>query len=315
MNARAGSVRLWLMPACLLLLTMIAAVSWSVVRPGTSPFGPSASPSAPGTSAAPPHHSVEASVTINFDADSSTPYASAEVTAVRRDDTVYVTVGLTARTSRAQVARVRGQVAAGGVWTGVIDKYVQVALVPGYAKSVSSLNERSVQVAWLSGVDVAVIAIERDPSRSADAFFWSDYSGVVRNSLGEVLPSATVGAGTYSITVFEDARFGVWGYADGIVNELEPISTQPVGKLKVTGVSVGSDGVPAQRRTWFGLLPAGAGDPALKTDGSVTWNTAPLGTTGRSVIVGYNEDVKKGGTGVHRVSYTDASGKRRTFKP
>lgn len=315
MNPRAGSGSPWLVPLCLLLLTVTAAVSWSVVRPGTTPFGPSASPSAPGTSAAQPHIDTSASVTINFDADSSMPYASADVTATRRDDTVSVTVGLNARRSRAQVAGVQGHVPAGQVWTGVIDKYVQVALVPGYAKSVASVNERSLQVAWLSGVDVALIAIERDPSGSGDAFFWSDYSGVVRNSLGEVLPSATVAAGSYSITVFEDARFGVWGYADGIVNQLEPLSTQPVGKLKVTGVSVASDGIPVKRRTWFGVLPAGARDPELRADRSVAWNAAPLGTTGRSVIVGYNEDVKQGGSGVHRVSYVDASGKRHSFTP
>ena len=305
----------WLLPLALLLVTVVAAVSWSVVRPGSSPFGPSATPSAPGSSAAPPRASIEAGVTINFDADSATPYASAEVTAVRRDDTVDVTIALTARASGTQTVRTGGRIPVGQVWTDVIDEHVQVALVPGYAKSVSSLNERSIQVAWLSGVDVAVIAIERDPSRSADAFFWSDYSGVVRNSLGEVLPSATVGAGSYSITVFEDARLGVWGYADGIVNELKPLSIQPVGRLKVTGVSVGSDGIPVKRRTWFGLLPAGARDPEVKADRSVTWNVAPLGTTGRSVIVGSNEDVNSGRTGVHLVSYTDASGKPRSFTP
>ena len=76
-----------------------------------------------------------------------------------------------------------------------------------------------------------------------------------------------------------------------------------------------SDPAGFERLSWLGLLPAGATAPDVAADRSVTWGSAPLGSTGRLVIAGYTDVVEKRRTGVHSVSYTDASGARRTVKP
>ena len=67
--------------------------------------------------------------------------------------------------------------------------------------------------------------------------------------------------------------------------------------------------------SWVGMLPVGARDPKLVTGPGVVWEVAPLGATGRLALAVFVESARATGTGVHSISYTDASGARRTVKP
>jgi len=53
----------------------------------------------------------------------------------------------------------------------------------------------------------------------------------------------------------------------------------------------------------------------MVADASLRWGAAPLGKTGKVVIAGYREVVDKRRTGVQLVTYTDASGQHRSFRP
>jgi hypothetical protein len=197
----------------------------------------------------------------------------------------------------------------------ILEGSLEFGVIPGYVKNVASLNRGKIQIVYLANVGVSALAIERNPANKVDGFYWSDYAGGIHNHLNETVPSATVVAGDYAITVYEDAHAGVWGYFDGVVNVLEPISREPVDSLRVVTFAESSGYFSYERLSWLGLLPPGATDPDVVADRSVKWGSAPLGGTGRLVIAGYTDVVDTRRTGVRSFSYTDASGARRTIRP
>lgn len=308
----------WRFPAMVLALAVLAGVGWAVLRPDSSAVSvPVVTPSAPEPSDSPPIFAGSASITFNFDPRPSTPHRTARFEVQRTNDDLSYRVSFGGSNGRASAPGVEGDATTEHAWWYAPDESLEVALIPGYVRNVTTLGSTSIQVAYLARVDLAAVAIERDPATSTEEFFWSDYNGTVRNNTGGALASATVLAGATPVTVFEDDGLGVWGYFDDNDRLAEPIARAPVGRLMVTS-SVVSGVAGSSRLNWLGLLPSGATNIDLKADDSVTWGAATLGTTGRLAIAGYTEneaDIGKGRTGVRGISYTDASGQRHTIKP
>jgi len=307
----------WLFPAVALGLALVVAGAWAVLKPKTSAVPlpvPTSIPSDPTTS--PPAFTGVESIGLNFDRGRSMPYQRARVEVRRHDYDLNVRVSLTSRTGTAAIALVEGRSTVGIPWTFTTpDNHLEFAAITGYVKNVASLNQGAIQVAYLANVGVSVLAIARNPAISATGFVWSDYAGAIRNSRNETIPSATVVTGEYSITVYEDAGLGIWGYFDGVVNVIEPIAREPVEKIRVVHSAESSDPSGFERLSWVGLLPVGATDPGMVADTSAKWGAALLGKTGKVVIAGYREVVDKLRTGVQLVTYTDASGQQRSFRP
>jgi len=306
----------WLFPAIALGLALVVAVTWSVVKPKTSAMSiPAPTTVASEPTPSPPAFTGTEGITFNFDPTRSMPYEAARVQVRRHDHDLALAVSLTPD-NKGSVAPVQGQSTVGRPWTFTMpDRSLEFAVIPGYVKNVASLNHGKIQIVYLANVGVSALAIQRDPKNAADGFFWSDYGGGVHNSRNETVPSATVVAGEYAITVYEDANQGLWGYFDGVVNVLEPIAREPVDTIRTVMYAESSDPAGFERLSWLGLLPAGATDPDVAADRSVTWGAAPLGgSTGRLVIAGYTDVVQERRTGVHAISYLDASGARRTLR-
>lgn len=309
----------WLFSVAALGLAVLAGVAWTVVRPDSSTVSiPDVTPSASVSSDSPPSFTGAARITFDFDSSKAMPYQSAHLEVSRDNEDLTFEFSMQGDRSGTGVS---GKATTDRPWSYAVDKYLEVALIPGYAKNVTGLGKAVIQVAYLATVDLSAVAIQRDPKESSEAFFWSDNAGAIRNNAGDTLTSATILASAFPITVFEDGDPGVWGYFDENVHFAEPIARAPFGKLRVTSIAEGGD--PGFRRIyWLGLLPAGATNLELKADpstgsgqASVVWGAATLGTSGRLVVAGYTENGRKGRTGVHNISYTDASGQRHSFKP
>ena len=307
----------WLFPGIALALALVAVVAWSIVKPKTSAMSiPAPSTAVSDATPTPLAFTGTEGITFNFDRGPSMPYTAARVEVRRHDHDLALKVSLTPSGRKASVAEVAGQSTVSRPWTLTMpDRSVEFAVIPGYVKNVASLNHGNIQIVYLANVGVSALAIQRDLKNPADGFFWSDYGGGIHNDRNETVPSATVVAGDYAITVYEDTKQGVWGYFDGVVNVLEPIAREPVDRIRAITVTASSAYFSYERVSWVGLLPAGATDPDVAAERSVTWGAAPLGGNGRLVIAGYTDVVEKDRTGVHTVSYTDASGARRTVKP
>ncbi len=312
-----------LFPVAALALAVLVGIGWLALRPDSSTESlPVATPSVPEASESPPTFAGTASITFNFDARRSMPHQTARFEVQRTNDDLAFTVSFGGKNGRTSAPGVVGDTTVEHAWWYSPDKYLEVALVPGIARNVTSLDAGSIQVAYLASVDLAVVTIEHDPKRATDEFFWTDFSGAVRNNAGATLTSATVVAGTSPITVFEDFGVGVWGYFNGTVRVVEPIARESIRTLKVISVAESTDLSDLRRLSWLVLLPDGATDPDVKADPptgseprSITWGSAALGTPGRLAIAGYTENAKKAQTGIRSISYTDASGRRHTVKP
>lgn len=61
-------------------------------------------------------------------------------------------------------------------------------------------------------------------------------------------------------------------------------------------------------------MPVGATSLQVSAQPGVTWASAPLGKTGRLVLVIHADVVRKGTTGLRSVSYIDAHGNRQSLK-
>jgi hypothetical protein len=306
----------WLLPGIALGLAVVVALAWAVVKPKTSAMSvpvPTAVASEPSPS--PTVFTGTEGITFNFEHGKSMPYRSARVEVRRYNHDLAIKVSLTGD-RRASLAEVDGRSTVSVASDmPVMDGKLEFAVIPGYVKNVASLNHGRIQIVYLANVGVSALAIERDPKNTAKGFFWSDYAGGIHNHLNETVPSATVVAGDYAITVYEDVNLGVWGYFDGGVNGLEPIAREPADSIRAITFAESSGYFSYERLSWLGLLPSGATDPDVVADRSVKWASAPLGGTGRLVIAGYTEVVDTRRTGVRSFSYTDASGTRRTVRP
>lgn len=312
----------WLFPAAAFGLAVAAGVGWVVLRPaGQADRTPVPTSAVTTPVPTPSASSRTSSVTFHVTSVRSTPYRTVRLEVRRRDDELTIRASSVKEKGR-PTALVLGSVSANRPLWYSADAILQVALIPGYAKDVTSVGRASIQATYLADVDVTAALIERDPEGTAQDFLWADNGGVIHNSRAAIVTSAAIQAGSYSVTVFEDADLGVWGYFDTNVHVVEPITREPIETLRVASVSESASAPGSKRLNWLGVLPAGATRPQLEVDPSagsgqatVTWGSAPLGATGRLVVAGYTENSSDGQLGVRNISYSDSSGRRHSFTP
>lgn len=294
------------MPLCLLLLTVVAAVSWPIVRPGTSPFS--------GPSAAPSETVREASATFTFD-DPATSYESARIDVRREGDTLILTAFATKR-GRAERPFGSDTCTAGEDCQQVLDKDLSVGLLPGNARDIGSLDNGRVHAEYLDAVEWTAVAVERKADKHPERLIWRAEDDRLHDSQGSEIAEVQVSAGVYAITIFEVKSLGLWGYFDRrngvwVARQLGKSSVELVGTAG-TGTF---DGQRFTEASWVGLLPVGAAHPKLVTDEGVVWQAAPLGTTGRLALAVFVDSAKASRIGVCSIAYADASGHRHTVKP
>lgn len=298
----------WLVPLCLLVLTVTAAVSWSVLRPGTHPFSENSSP-------APDVPVREASVQFSFDRPADSPYESARLDVRRDGDTVTVTAFATKR-GRTETPLGSRTCPAAGICATPVDNDLTLAVLPGSAGDVGSLDKGRAHAQYLEAVDRTAVAVERTQSAHPERLIWRAEDGLLHDSRGSEIAEVQVSAGVYAITVFEIRSLGVWGYFDrrNGVWVARPLGAKPVELVGTAGTGT-FDGQRFTEASWVGLLPVGASHPKLATDVGVVWQAAPLGTTGRLALAVFVDSARASRTGVRSITYTDASGVRRTVAP
>ncbi len=307
MSSRWGSGSPWLMPACLLLLTVTAAVSWSIVRPGTSPF--------PQPSAPPSETVREASARFTFTGPASSPYESARIDVRREGDTVTMTAFATKR-GRAEWSLGLNTCPASGVCQMEEDDDLDLALIPGNARDVGSLDDGRVHFQYLDAVDLTAVAVERKQSKHLERLIWRAEDDRLTDGQGSEIDEVQVSAGVYAITIFEARSLGVWGYFDrrNGVWVARPLGAKPIELVGTAGTGT-FDGQRFTEASWVGLLPVGAGHPRLTTDEGVVWQAVPLGTTGQLALAVFVDSAKASRTGVRSITYTDGSGHEHTVRP
>lgn len=306
MGERHGSGTAWLVPASVLLLTVVAAVSWGVVRPGAEPF---TAPSARASEVV-----REASATFFFD-DGTFPYESARIDVRREGDTL---TGTAFATERGRAERPLGShtcpaAAACGI---VVDQDLSLALLPEQARDVGSLANARVHVQYLDGVELTAVAVERERGTRPDTLVWRGTDGILRESDGAPIAEVQVSAGPYAITIFEAPSLHLWGYFDrrNGVWVARALGAKPVDLVATAGTGT-FDGQRFAEASWAGLLPVGARDPKLVTGPGVVWQVAPLATTGRLALAVFVDSARASATGIRSITYTDAAGARRTVRP
>jgi hypothetical protein len=177
-----------------------------------------------------------------------------------------------------------------------------------------------VHTEYLGGVAMTAVAVEHDTG-TAQELIWCDDINRVRDSSGQIIPSATLttrafpATGVLPVTVFEDNNLRLWGYFDRRNSDghTAPLDTEPIGTLRGLGGTIDGDYV--QEVTFVGVLPHGGTDPQLDTLDGVVWDSAPIGNTGRIALLVNADRVKAGDTGVRSITYTDQDGARQTYKP
>ncbi|MGC3994741.1 MAG: hypothetical protein QM779_11615 [Propionicimonas sp.] len=298
----------WLAAAAALVVT--AGIVWTVARPVLPVTGipaPVASPSAT---------SGRASVTLDLDIDASLPYQDATFEVLRQDQDLTITVKAT---KDGKTTRTLGtyQSQADTVWSKKIDDDLQLALLPGYADQVTSLAGSLVHSQWLPGVAMTAVVVQHNTANPAQALIWRDNDHRIHNSLGSDLPSASLTVAGSNVILFEDLQLEVWGYMDieNDVRRLAGLGTEPVRKIRGLAATGSEDGSTFTDATWLAVLPTGGTDPKLDTQPGVTWDAAPIGTTGRIAILIHADQVKPGHTGINSISYTDQGGQRHTYTP
>jgi hypothetical protein len=309
----------WLFPAAALGLAVAAGLVWMVLRPGSQ--ADTTRVPAPGVTTLVPTPSAfgrTATVTFTVTSVRATLYRTVRLEVHRRNDELTISAS-SAKEKGRPTALVLGAVSANRPLWYSTDDVLELALVPGFAKDITSVGRASIQTAYLARVDLTAALIER-PEETARDFFWADNGGAIHNSRAGIVTSVAIQAGVYSVTVFEDADLGVWGYFDSNVHVVEPITREPIETLRVVSVSESPPG--SKKLNWLAMLPPGATHPQLEAGPStgsgqaaVTWGSARLGSTGRLVVAGSTENGRNGQLGVRKISFTDSSGQHRSFTP
>lgn len=309
MNPRSASGSVWTVPAAAFALALVAGISWFVIRP-------SPESSAPTPVVVPSATAAAATAEFRFDADPSFPYASAQIDVLRENETLTMTAFAAKR--GAQTVEL-GSYTSGGAsiyWAGGDDEIV-LALISGSARDVTSVEHGRVHTEYLDDIGLTAVAVERGRSERPEALVWTDEDGQLHDSLDSRISSATVSAGIYAVTVFEDPGLDVWGYLDRGTGlwTTQPLDTEPVGTLRaIEGTGV-SDGEGFTQAGWVGILPTGGTDPHLATSEGATWGSAPLGETGRIAIAVFADSLSSGRRIVHSVAYTDLWGRPQAYRP
>jgi hypothetical protein len=300
-----------------MLLWLVACVGGDV--PPESPAAPAPSRTVPAT--------ASSSTFLDFDVfdASDLTFDSVEVTTDLAGDVV--TVRVVARPFNGDQV-VRGFETRAGVfgWAQVAPGLV-VALVPEPVRTVFALDggESHVDTGELPEWDAVAVGIQT-PDRPFAGLIWEGADGVLRNSAGDVVPSAELtyqveelpapGLTSRSVLVFRDEMLSVWGYIDrnGDSPVTGPLDTQPVGSIQE--VSSTSDGDYSYALTAIGFLPVGGSDPDLGLAvPAARWTAAELGDSGRIAFVAVADKIEPGLALVERVTYTDKSGSRVSYEP
>ncbi len=258
----------WLAAAAALLV--VAGLLWSSMRFGSQP--PVAG--VPSPFASPSIINGEATASLAFDVDVSLPYESARIQVQRRDGDLSITATAT-KDGKAPTNLGQFTSQAATTWSLRVDDDLQLSLIPGDAKEVTSLSAGLVHSEYLGKVGMTAVAVEHGAASASQDLIWQGDDGQLHNSLGRSIPSAKLTAGSYDLTVFEDSSLMVWGYLDPHNDQRMtfPLDAEPVGKLSQLGGT--SNGAYLEEASWVGVLPTGGREPQLEVQGE-RFGTPPL---------------------------------------
>ena len=250
------------------------------------------------------------------------PYRSLEVSASRTEAGFRASFTITAEDGTR--TRFSGDVQAGRAWfteyprlmVGVVaDRLAwRDSVYPEMVGGVSGTEK------LLPGLGITVVVdVAEKPGNTIKGLLWQGEDGRVHDDAGEAVPSASIGVAGEVGVVYLSERLGFFGYREPGGGEV--VSTQDIapdsGPVKIE-IWAGTT-APEQkgRATVVGLLPEGASDPAVTLAGyGQEWSSGTLSGTGRVVFVAVGQDpTGKKGALVTKVVYTDADGKRVTYRP
>lgn len=201
---------------------------------------------------------------------------------------------------------------AGEFWSVPVEDDLVVALLPNPVVGVASLPGWEVSVNDALDIGMTAVGVQRsDPTAGAyGGLVWRGANFDVHDSEGSVVPSAVLDAGDRGLIVFRDEALAVWGYLDTYndINAAMPLTTEPVGTVYDLAKN------PEGEFTEIGFLPAGGRNPKLAVRAGATWGSGVLGDSGRVayLVFGVNPAITPM---VTSVAYTDANGKRMTYRP
>ena len=306
MNPRPGPDGSWLLPVGALSLAVVLGISWFVLRP--SPPEP-----VPVVVTPAPDPDVGAA-TFTF-GEGALPYESARLDVRRTGGSFAISASATrSGEAPAVLGSVTGSDGSAS-WVGE-DDALALGVVPGHVQNVGSLDHGRVHAQYLETLDLTAVAVERSQIAHPELLIWTGADGRPHDSRGSRIASVAVSAGTYAITVFEDAPVGTWGYFDRR-NNVWMTEALPSGRTELLETAGPGfyDGEQFTEASWVALLPVGARHPELETDPGVVWDAEPLGSSGRLALVVFADSSRAGRSGVRSISYTDVKGARHTERP
>lgn len=172
----------------------------------------------------------------------------------------------------------------------------------------------------LPGLGLTVVVdVAEKAGNTIKGLLWQGADGLVHDDTGNAVPEARIGLAGVVGTVYLSERLGFLGYRETDGSEI--VSTQDLAPdndlVKIAVWSGTSTPDRKGRATVIGLLPDGASDPAVTLAGyGQEWSSGKLSDTGRGVFVAVGQDATgRKGSLVTKVVYTDADGKRVTYRP
>lgn len=210
---------------------------------------------------------------------------------------------------------------AGKVWYTQPDRHLVIGIVPEPLVWLSGRSDASKGVtsdhAPLDGIGGTAFWMRFEQAGGADSlhgFLWERTDGVVRDSLGNDASSARIRLGAEDHLVYRDEALDVIGVvpASGGGYSFRISDTKP-GDLVEGGLGSKRDG---DVWVWmnFGALPPGSSDLTVElgaTDGE--WGTA-ASADGWVFVAAVVRSDQKDIQVISKLSYTDADGKRVTFR-
>ena len=254
-------------------------------------------------------------------------YQALDVTVEREAASLEVTFTTTATTGERVETRSHGdgerlllEKVGSRLWAGVFPHRVQWYLLLD-----RSGEDGAGAWSWdeydLEKPEVTVIyrmAHEPGPWPGLQGYLWQSMDGVYRNSADQVVPSAEIRFESgESVTYFRDDRLDVEGYRDGSGTTSQPVTSDPDSELvKFEETELPENSASPAEVTSIGVLPAGASDLKVVLNGTGgEWSAAKLSGRDQIAFAARSTGVPVDDYLIRSVSYTDAAGKRVTYRP
>lgn len=252
------------------------------------------------------------------------PYAT--ITARATDGVLTLTAQKHKSDSRVQLASVPLNPA---VATGTpISPRLSLWVIPGQVDWVTvqtkdpSIGSYSPRHGFISSVGMTVVITDAEREQKSkdwvDGVIWRATDGTLHSSAGTILDTAVLPLSDTSLTVYRDPGLKVVSFFDATEGQgfTSTRDDRPARVVVKTQIARGSfaDG---WEQFAVGILPAGAHDPRVTTSAkNAEVVTGTLQPSGAVVFVARNRSATEpNGCLVTKVTYTDAEGQARSYRP